>query len=192
MIEINSEIEFVQSLNANRKSAFILYKTGSESCDCAISAISDLHSEDFDNLQFFKIDVQKVNSIHAQYDITTVPTLLIFDGNKLINAVKGCMSTEYYQDILSNEFLGSKPKSERSQPKVTVYSTDTCPWCTKLKDYLKEKNIRFADVNVGNDSRRMEEMKRKSGQMGVPQSDIGGTMVVGFDKTKINQLLGIN
>jgi glutaredoxin-like YruB-family protein len=74
---------------------------------------------------------------------------------------------------------------------VTVYSTPSCSWCTTLKSYFKQNNIRFKDIDVSKDTRAAEEMVRKSGQQGVPQTDINGTMIVGFDKNRINQLLDI-
>ena len=56
---------------------------------------------------------------------------------------------------------------------------------------MKEKGIEFKDVDVSSDSKLAEEMIQKSGQMGVPVSDIDGQIVVGFDKEKICQLLKI-
>ncbi|NLM36157.1 MAG: glutaredoxin family protein [Clostridiales bacterium] len=74
---------------------------------------------------------------------------------------------------------------------VTVYSTTTCPWCVKAKDYLKSKGIEFNDINVSLDPRAAQEMIEKSGQRGVPVLDINGNIVVGFDKPQIDKLLGL-
>lgn len=73
--------------------------------------------------------------------------------------------------------------------KVKVYSTKTCPWCIKLKDFLKDKKIEFEDIDVGADKKAANEMVEKSGQMGVPVSDINGTIIVGFDKDAIEKAL---
>lgn len=75
--------------------------------------------------------------------------------------------------------------------KVRVYSTNSCPWCTKVKDYLKRNHIKYDDVNISNDRNAAMEMVRKSGQMGVPVIDIDGHIVVGFDKREIDRLLGL-
>ena len=75
--------------------------------------------------------------------------------------------------------------------KVTVYSTPTCPYCVMVKNYLKEHKIEFEDINVAEDKTKAQEMVEKSGQMGVPVTDIGGEFVIGFDKEKIASLLGI-
>ena len=74
---------------------------------------------------------------------------------------------------------------------VIVYSTPTCPWCIRVKQFLKENNVPFTDLDVSSNSEKAEEMTQKSGQMGVPVLDIEGTIIVGFDKEKIKQSLGI-
>ncbi|MDD5238773.1 MAG: glutaredoxin family protein [Candidatus Omnitrophica bacterium] len=74
---------------------------------------------------------------------------------------------------------------------VKVYSTPTCPWCMRTKQFLKENNINFQDIDVSSDQAAAEEMVQKSGQMGVPVLDIDGQIIVGFDKEKIKQSLGI-
>lgn len=75
------------------------------------------------------------------------------------------------------------------QHKVKVYSTTTCPWCVKVKELLKSKNVKFEDINVGLDQKAAEEMVRKSGQMGVPVTEIDGKIIVGFDKEAIEEAL---
>ena len=72
---------------------------------------------------------------------------------------------------------------------VIVYSTPTCPYCHIAKDFLKEHNIPFEDVNVAADSGRAREMIKKSGQMGVPVLDIGGEIIVGYDEEAIKKAL---
>ncbi|TVR90585.1 MAG: NrdH-redoxin [Spirochaetaceae bacterium] len=72
---------------------------------------------------------------------------------------------------------------------VTIYSTPSCGYCKKLKDYFKENKVPFSDYNVADDMRRAEEMVKKSGQMGVPVVDINGTVIVGFNKAQIDKAL---
>ncbi|OIO48135.1 MAG: NrdH-redoxin [Parcubacteria group bacterium CG1_02_40_82] len=74
---------------------------------------------------------------------------------------------------------------------VKVYSTPTCPYCHTLKAFLKEKGVEFQDIDVSQDEKALNEMIDKSGQMGVPVSDIDGQIVIGFDREKICQLLKI-
>jgi len=72
---------------------------------------------------------------------------------------------------------------------ITVYSTSTCPWCTKAKDYLKSKGVDYKEVNVGIDREGAIEMVKKSGQQGVPVIDIDGTIIIGFDQRRIDSLI---
>jgi glutaredoxin-like YruB-family protein len=74
---------------------------------------------------------------------------------------------------------------------VKIYSTPTCPWCIRVKQFFKENNIAFEDYDVSTDHAKSEEMVNKSGQMGVPVIDIEGEIIVGFDKEKIKQVLGL-
>ncbi len=78
-----------------------------------------------------------------------------------------------------------------SQPKVIVFSTPTCSYCTAAKSYFRQKGIKFRDVDVSKDPAAARDMVRRSGQQGVPVIDIGGKIIVGFDRPKINQMLGI-
>lgn len=74
---------------------------------------------------------------------------------------------------------------------VKVYSTPTCPWCMKVKEYLNSNNIQFEDLNVAQDRNAAMEMIQKTGQRGVPVIDINGNMIVGFDKEAIDEHLGL-
>jgi len=74
---------------------------------------------------------------------------------------------------------------------VKVYSTPTCPWCVRAKQYLASKNIPYTDINVAVDRNAAMEMVKKSGQQGVPVIEIDGNIIVGFDQARIDSLLGI-
>jgi len=75
---------------------------------------------------------------------------------------------------------------------IKIYSTPACSYCVTLKTFLKEHNIEFEDIDVSADAKALDEMVKKSGQMGVPVTDIDGEIVVGFDKNKISRLLNIS
>lgn len=72
---------------------------------------------------------------------------------------------------------------------VKVYSTNSCPWCVKAKNYLSSINVEFEEVNVQENMEAREEMVSKSKQMGVPVLDVNGTIIVGFDKNAIDTAL---
>ncbi len=74
---------------------------------------------------------------------------------------------------------------------VKIYSTPTCPYCARAKQFLKDNNIEFDDIDVSADQEKVQEMVQKTGQMGVPVLDIDGEIIVGFDKDKIKVALGL-
>ncbi len=84
-----------------------------------------------------------------------------------------------------------KSTDTRRQPRVIVFSTPTCSHCRHVKRYLKSKGIRFTDVDVSRDAGAARDMTRLSGQQGVPVIKIGGQVVVGFDRPKIDRILGL-
>jgi len=78
--------------------------------------------------------------------------------------------------------------------KVKVYTTPTCPYCVMVKEFLKEKGVEFEEIDVSleeNQKKFLEEIVPKSKSMGVPQIEIDGEIVVGFDKEKILELLNL-
>lgn len=72
---------------------------------------------------------------------------------------------------------------------VVLYTTPTCPWCTKAKAYLEEKNLKFAEYNVASNPDKYMEMVNQSGQSGVPVITVGDEVVVGFNKPLLEELL---
>jgi glutaredoxin-like YruB-family protein len=77
----------------------------------------------------------------------------------------------------------------KPQPRVIVFSTPTCSFCNMAKKYFREKGIRFRDVDVSRDPAAARDMIRRSGQQGVPVIDIGGRIIIGFDRVKIDKYL---
>jgi glutaredoxin 3 len=75
--------------------------------------------------------------------------------------------------------------------KVKVFSTKACPYCVVLKQFLSDNNIEFEDLDVSEDEEARKEMVEKTGQLGVPVIQIDNEIVIGFDKRKISELLGI-
>ena len=74
---------------------------------------------------------------------------------------------------------------------IKIYSTPTCVYCRMAKEFFKEHNIDFTDYNVAEDAEKRDEMISRSGQMGVPIIDVDGQLIVGFDKARLMQMLGI-
>lgn len=80
--------------------------------------------------------------------------------------------------------------AETTTKRVTVYSTPTCPYCRQVKDYLAQKGVAFADLNVASDTDARNTMVQKSGQLGVPVIEIDGDVIIGFNRGKLDELLG--
>lgn len=74
---------------------------------------------------------------------------------------------------------------------VTIYTTPTCHFCQMSKEYFKANNVSYTEFNVATDMEKRQEMIDKSGQMGVPVVFIGEEMIVGFDKKRFDELLGV-
>ncbi len=74
---------------------------------------------------------------------------------------------------------------------ISIYSTPTCTYCKAVKEYFTENKVEFQEFNVAEDTSRRQEMIERSGQMGVPVIMIDNNIVVGFDKQKLAELLGI-
>jgi len=75
--------------------------------------------------------------------------------------------------------------------KIRIFSTPACPYCVTLKEFLKENNFNFEDIDVSQNQAALNEMIEKSGQTGVPVVEIDGQIVIGFDREKITNLLKI-
>lgn len=75
--------------------------------------------------------------------------------------------------------------------KVLLFSTPTCSFCRSAKRYFIEKKVRFKEIDVSRDQRAAKDIVRRTGQMGVPVIIINNRPIVGFDKPKINRMLGI-
>lgn len=72
---------------------------------------------------------------------------------------------------------------------VKIYSTPTCHFCHMAKDYFGENNIEYTEFDVAADAEKRAEMMEKTGQMGVPVIEIGDEFIIGFNESKIKELL---
>jgi glutaredoxin 3 len=72
---------------------------------------------------------------------------------------------------------------------VTVYTTPTCPWCSKVKSYLKNKGVNYQEVDVADDIQAAQRMVELTGQRSVPVITIGERYIVGYDPDRIDSML---
>ncbi len=88
-------------------------------------------------------------------------------------------------------YLSKKPVSSTPGHRVIVFSTPTCPWCTRAKTYLRSRGVAFRDVDVSRDAAAARDLVRRTGQMSVPVIEIDGRPIVGFDQRRIDAALGL-
>ena len=189
-VEIHSYAELEKALQGTEKSFLLIHKKGTEQSDCALKNLQRIKAET--DFPLYTVDVTRVYDVHPRFGIRTAPSLVLLSHGQIVNIFKGCQTPGYYEAILSGKGMGIyQSEQAKKSRKVVVYTTPTCTWCNTLKTYLKKNLVPFREVNVAADSAQLEAMVRKSGQQGVPQTEIDGQMIVGFDKSRINQLLQI-
>lgn len=192
MKKIFNLYDLKSEMQSNEKVWLLLYKKGSEQSNCAFENFSKVDRAG-KNEMLCTTDVTQVRDLHPEFSITSVPSLLYFENGNLKNVIKGCHSSEQLNAIFDKSvFVAAASNDEKPRKNVTVYTTPTCSWCNTVKRHLQENGIQYREVNVAANQKAAEEMVRKSGQQGVPQTEINGQIIVGFDKTRINSLLGIN
>lgn len=76
--------------------------------------------------------------------------------------------------------------------KIIIYSTATCHYCKEVKNYFNKKDISFEVMDVGADKVARKEMVEKSGQMGVPVTEIDGEIIVGYQPDLFDKLINTN
>jgi glutaredoxin-like YruB-family protein len=83
------------------------------------------------------------------------------------------------------------PASNERTHRVLVFTTPTCPWCVRVKKYLRERHVPFREIDVARDQKAARDLVRRTGQMGVPVVEIDGKPIIGFDRPRIDKLLGL-
>lgn len=141
----------------------------------------------------YAVDVAEVKGVHPRFDVTSVPTAITVADGRVIRRASGSHDAEGWSRALLPHESDAVAGDETGPrfPAVTVYSTPTCSWCTRLKRYLDGAGVPYRDVDVAADPAIAQELVRRSGQQGVPQTDIAGQIIVGFDKPRIDRLLGL-
>lgn len=81
--------------------------------------------------------------------------------------------------------------SYMSDKQVTIYGADWCGFCHTAMHYLDDKKIKYNYIDIDKDSSAAKEVVEKSGQRGIPVLEIGKEIIVGFDRPKIDNALGI-
>ena len=186
---VTSLNDFQNQLERQPDLFLLIYKQGSEQSDCAVSNLENLKNEPTQPV--LSVNVAEVRDVHPAYHITTAPVIIEFKNQKPVRQLKGCHKAEALESFFAPSAAQTDEDGKKSK-QVIVYTTPTCSWCRTLKDYLRNNQVPSREIDVTKDEKAATEMVRRSGQQGVPQSLIDGQIIVGFDRNKINTLLGIN
>lgn len=153
--------------------------------------------KDHPELRTVLVDVGRVKDLHRRFGVAAVPTVVLVERGEAARRAVGVQTAEQLARALLDApppaAAGASPGAAERPPahRVTVFTTPSCPWCTRVKAYLRQNAVDFREVDVAKDEKAAQRMVARSGQMGVPQLDIDGRMIVGFDKPRIDQLLRI-
>lgn len=190
---INSEAELNAGLESCEGPAIIAFfgdfSEASKKAQPTFEACCEKHEDKV----AFSIDVGTVKGIHKGYDVSSVPTVIIVDKGEVKQRIVGPQSQDFYARALLNLGVSrSKRESGGVSHRVVVYVSDSCSWCTKVKNYLRRRGVRYSEINVSRDPNAARDLQNRTGQTGVPQLDIDGQYIVGFDKPRIDQLLDLS
>ncbi len=186
--QIDSLIAWKDFLKTKNDLALLVYKSVSETSKCAFDELAKVSSD----FPLASVDVSVVKDVHTEYGVSSAPSLLLFENGVLINVIKGCMDVNYYTALFEKRLFSVGSPDGKKVNRIILYSTPSCSWCNTIKSYFRKQQINYREVDVSKDEKALQEMIAKSGQQGVPQTDINGQMVVGFDQKKIDSLLGLN
>lgn len=78
-----------------------------------------------------------------------------------------------------------------AEKQVKVFSTPTCPWCKRAKEFLSTNGVRYTELNVAEDRAAREEMINSTHQMAVPTIMIDTDYIIGYNEKVLREKLGI-
>jgi len=187
------EIKDKKHFEELRKKSFLMVLFYTETSPRSLEALKVLDEFKRENkdVPLYAINASKLRDIHPLYGVNTVPTVLVLKNGRVSKVVHGLQRKQFYEMLLYEAPFRTRKDEGRKTHRVIVYTSSSCPWCNAVKTYLAKHRIPFREVDISQDERAAQELVRKSGQMGVPQVDIDGKIVVGFDKAKLNALLQI-
>jgi len=192
MSAINSREEFINTVAKKQGWQLFVFHTETSAKSMQLLEEFKKWEKPPNDVSLYSINASQIRDIHPDYGITSVPAVLVFKNGEKINLIYGFQNVGYYENLLVDAQPSSHSgDSEKKVKRIVVYTSDSCPWCNKAKDYLKGLKIPFKEVNVSRNQAEADKLVKRTGQTGTPQLDINGKYVVGFDKPKIDALLGI-
>ncbi len=187
-IEGHDQLEKAQK--KNRDFLVLLFYGAFSSASKRALAELEQFSKEYEKIPVYVVDVQKVKGVHKKFGVENVPTVLGIRKGKVSHELEGVESTQFYARVFSGANTPHYKSDKGSvSHRVIVYSGPGCPACGSAKAYLRGMGINFREVDISRDQSAAQSLVRRSGQMAVPQIDIDGHLIVGFDKPKINNML---
>lgn len=181
----------IEQLQKNEKLKVIVFYTEKSEKSLDVLNLFKEIEKDYSDIPIYSVNASDVKTIHPVYNIDSVPAVLAIKNNSDRKVIYGKQTKSYYEMIFQNNPRINSDGETISQPNVTVYSTPTCVYCNHLKSYLRKNRIMYSDINIATDSNAATELQQRTGQTGVPQTDIDGEIIVGFDRKRINEMLNI-
>lgn len=153
-----------------------------------------------------------VSGFHKEFIGFIPSTLLVIKQEK--DVYVGALDTNILEDITSHHNHGEEKYitllqndmktmiqsiakvSDMKVKNVRVFSTEQCPYCKMEKEWLEKNNIKHEVVYVDKDQKMAQYMVERTGQMGVPATEIvyeegEEEYIVGFEKKKLSEILNI-
>jgi len=183
MESISSHTDIYEKLKNNSKSILLLYKSNHLESECVYRNL-EIAEKHFSSVSVYSADINTVMDILPKYGVSYIPSFLIFEDAEFKDVFKGCKTNNQLKTIMDN--LTNQVKKN-----VIVYSTPTCGWCNTLKNWLGEKGVVYSDIDISRDQKLAQDLINRSGQQGVPQTEINGQIVLGFNQKRLKELLEI-
>ena len=188
---LKSYAEYKQLISENEQFAVLalLSENSAKSLEAA-QIISKISKES--STPVWGVNVLENGDIHPRLAVNQVPTVVTLKNGKPVKKIAGLQNEGTYRKLLNDAPRLREDGTEAPPLRVTVYTTRTCPHCNAVKNHLKRKGVPFREVDVSRDATAAADLQRRTGQTGVPQTDINGSLVVGADIPKINRLIDWN
>jgi glutaredoxin-like YruB-family protein len=156
----------------------------------ALAELEQFSSEDT-HIPIYALDVEKVKGAHKQFAVKSVPTVVALRSGEVTHRLEGVESAQFYARLFSGARASAYTTTDKGAPshRVIVYSGPGCPACGAAKAYLRRQGVSFRDIDISRDQHAAQSVAKRSGQMAVPQIDIDGHLIVGFDKAQIDRML---
>lgn len=141
----------------------------------------------------YMVDVGRVRGVHPQFGVERVPSAVTIRDGRVVRRAEGALDpAAWARALLPHEGEAPTVATTASRPLPIVYTTPTCVWCGRVKSWLTQQGVSYREVDISADSRAADALVAKSGQMGVPQIEVGSEIVVGFDRPRLAALLGVS